>query len=117
MFEAFSDASRKAVIRAQEEAKIQQHTVIGREHLALGILLTAPDTLQHHGSNRRTLEGAAWVKYKRVGARPTGHLPLGTGIREVFEVARVVALIMGSPFVEPEHLAAGIAATSTLEHT
>lgn len=114
MFESLSDASRKAILRAQEEAKIQQHTVIGREHLSSGILLTAPNVLEDLGSHRKTLEWAAWVRYKRADSKPTGTLPFGEGIREAFDVARAVALLMGSPLVEPEHLAAGLAATSMM---
>lgn len=112
MFESFSDASRRAVVRAQAEAKAQKHMVIGREHLALGILLTSPETLDVLGSSRDRLEWAAWVKFKRVDSIPTGALPFIPEIGAVFDVARIVAGATGSPFIEPAHLAAGLAATS-----
>jgi ATP-dependent Clp protease ATP-binding subunit ClpA len=37
MFERFSDRARKAVVRAQEEAKTRDQDYVGSEHLLLGL--------------------------------------------------------------------------------
>ncbi|MEV0285120.1 MULTISPECIES: Clp protease N-terminal domain-containing protein [unclassified Kribbella] len=38
MFELFTDSARRAVVLAQEEARMLSHTFIGTEHLLLGII-------------------------------------------------------------------------------
>ena len=38
MFERFSDAARRVVVGAQEEARTLDHNYIGTEHLLLGIM-------------------------------------------------------------------------------
>ena len=38
MFERFSDRARRAVVRAQEEARLLNHDYIGTEHMLLGLL-------------------------------------------------------------------------------
>lgn len=109
MFEHFSDASRQIVVRAQEEAKRLRHTTIGREHLILGILHIAPDVLSAFGSTREQAEAAANATHEVVDRTPTGHMPFDEGIRDIFGAANHVSAVMRAPFIEPHHLAAGIA--------
>lgn len=116
MFEHFSDASRTVVVRAQDEAKLLLHGVIGRTHLTLGILRTAPAVLEDLGGSRDKAQGAAFVEHSWHG-RSTGHLPFAANVREVFNTARVIAAVLGSPLIEPEHLAAALAVTSRADHS
>lgn len=109
MFERFGFASRAVVVRAHEEAKRLRHTTIGPEHLTLGILDTEPAVLATFGATREQVEGAANSTHTAVDGIPTGHLPFDVGIREIFSAANLLAAVTGSPYVDPRHIAAGIA--------
>ena len=52
MFERFTDQSRKAVVLAQQEARLLGHTYLGTEHLLAGLLG------EEHGAAARALASA-----------------------------------------------------------
>jgi hypothetical protein len=45
MFERFTDRTRRAVVLAQEDARLLNHNYIGTEHLLLGLLREEHDTV------------------------------------------------------------------------
>lgn len=109
MFESFSTASRAVVVRAQEEAKALRHVTIGPEHLTLGILEVEPAVLAALGTSREQAEAAANTTHEVVDGTPTGTLTFDEGIRDIFAVAHHLAAATRSPYIEPQHIAAGIA--------
>jgi len=112
MFERFSDASRRVVVRSQEEARELRHNYIGAEHILLGLL--------HVGEGRGvamlaerglTLETArkAVIDHVQMGREPiTGHIPFTPRAKRVLEKSLKWALQLSSRPINPDHLLLGI---------
>ena len=112
MFERFTDAARRVVVSAQEEARSLKHNYIGTEHVLLG-LLAEPD-----GAAARALAGAGVtpenardqiVKIVNVGdTEPHGHIPFTPRAKKVLELSLREALHLRHHDIGSEHILLGI---------
>ena len=112
MFERFTDAARRVVVLAQEEARMLNHNYIGTEHILLGLI--------HEGEGvaARALE-ALDISLEAVrrnveaivgegrGA-PAGHIPFTPRAKKVLELALREALQLGHNYIGTEHILLGL---------
>ena len=108
MFHRFTDAARRVVVLAQEEARRLDHNFIGTEHLLLGVLR------EGEGVGARAL---AWLNVSLDAARtqiesmvgrgteaPTGNIPFTPRAKKVLEQSLKESHHLGSDFIGTEHL-------------
>jgi ATP-dependent Clp protease ATP-binding subunit ClpA len=112
VFERFTDAARRAVVLAQEEARLLNHNYIGTEHVLLGMLRDSEGiAAQVLESAEVALEAARTRVEAIVGqgsSSPSGHIPFTPRAKKVLENALREALQLGDNFIAPEHLLLGI---------
>jgi ATP-dependent Clp protease ATP-binding subunit ClpC len=108
VFERFTDRARKAVVLAQEEARMLGHNWIGTEHLLLGLI--------HEGGGvaARALDrmGISLEEVRReitgmVGpgrGAPAGHIPFTPRGKKVMELSLREAIGLGHNYIGTEHL-------------
>lgn len=107
-FTRFTDRAKRAVVKAQEEARLLNHNYIGTEHILLGLLSIG--------------EGLAWKVLSRlevsvdvvreriremvgVGSEtPTGHIPFTPRSKKVLELALREALSLSHNYIGTEHV-------------
>lgn len=111
-FERFTEAAKRVLTLAQEEAERSHHSYIGTEHILLGLLrerdTVASVALDHINVNiadvRRTIDAILGT-------------PEGTAIQQIIPTSRVKTIIeisftearrMGDDFVGTEHLLLGL---------
>lgn len=112
MFERFTDTSRRAVVVAQEEARLLNHTYIGTEHILLSLIRTSEErdtvispVLRKSGLNQSHI----LPRIQRVGdSAPSGHLPFTPRSKRIFELALREALQLGHNYIGHEHLLLGL---------
>jgi ATP-dependent Clp protease ATP-binding subunit ClpC len=112
MFERFSDAARRVIVLAQEEARRLNHHYIGTEHILLGLLRddesVATRALQALGI---TLEAVRQQVEEIVGRgkkMPSGHIPFTPRAKKVLELSLREALHLGHNYIGPEHILLGL---------
>lgn len=113
MFERFTDQARRAVVLAQEEARLLDHHFIGTEHLLLGLL-------RDEGCAASGLLGLFGVPCDQVRERvkeiigpgqkgsPSGQIPFTPRAKKVLEMALREALQLGDQYIGSEHLLLGL---------
>lgn len=108
MFEYFNEKAIKAVMFAQEEARRTGHSVVGTEHLLLGLIGEATATaalilkelkVTLHES-RRVIEG---MTGRGTGYSPV-NIPFTPKAKKIFEQAFQEARQLGEQAIAPEHL-------------
>jgi len=108
MFERFTDRAKKAVVKAQEEARLLNHNFIGTEHLVLGLLAIGEGVAwQALSAKGVTLEATREEIARMVGKgaeTPEGHIPFTPRSTKVLELALRVALHLGHNYVGTEHI-------------
>lgn len=112
MFERLTDRARRAVVLAQEEARMLQHNYIGTEHFLLGLI--------HEGQGvaaKVLADLSVDVEKVRNDVReiigmgqqaPSGHIPFTPRAKKILELALREALQLGHNYVGTEHLLLGI---------
>ncbi|HEY0933919.1 MAG TPA: Clp protease N-terminal domain-containing protein [Trebonia sp.] len=112
MFERFSAGSRRVVILAQEEARMQRHQHVGSEHLLLGLIHEeAGVAAALLGAAGVTLEAArtAVTEIAGPGDKPrAGHLPFTPRSKTILELSLREALELRQNYIRPEHLLLGL---------
>ena len=114
MFERFSDRARRAVVRAQEEARLLSHDYIGTEHILLGLLAErAGVAARALDSLNVTLEAAREQVREIVGEGSQeqgqrGHIPFTPRAKKVLELSLREALNLRSEIIGTEHLLLGL---------
>jgi len=108
--ERFADDARRAVIVARDLAKELGHSVVGTEHLLVGVLADDawPSTRAFEGSG---LTGRA-IRRKVERSRPRGktsipegtHVPFSAGAKMILALAMREALQMGMNRIGPGHI-------------
>lgn len=109
MFERFTDRSRRVIVISQEQSRDMRHTVIGTEHVLLGILQEdeslAAQVLKDLGV---TLERAQKIVLEVTGGEgkvpPAAHIPFTPRTKKVLELGLREALQLGHNYVAPEHI-------------
>jgi ATP-dependent Clp protease ATP-binding subunit ClpC len=112
MFERFTNAARRVVVQAQEEARKLQHNYIGTEHLLLG-LLTQPDELAARalGGLGISLDGTRQEVRDVVGVgknAPAGHIPFTPRAKKTLELSLREALQLRHEYIGTEHILLGL---------
>src|SRR5258706_14109824 len=112
MFERFTDRARRAVVLAQEEARMLSHGYIGTEHLLLGLVHegegVAARALETMGVS---LETARQQVRSIVGKRrdaESGHIPFTPRAKRVLELSLREANQLGHDYIGTEHLLLGL---------
>jgi ATP-dependent Clp protease ATP-binding subunit ClpC len=112
MFERFTEQSRRAVVLAQEEARLLNHNYIGADHLLLGLI--------HEGQGPAALALAAAgvtldaareqvVAVSGRGQEPrTGHIPFTPAVKKSLELSLAEATAAESYHIGTGHLLLGL---------
>ncbi|MCA2708883.1 MAG: ATP-dependent Clp protease ATP-binding subunit [Microcystis sp. M015S2] len=114
MFEYFNQKAIKAVMFAQEEARRTGHSVVGTEHLLLGLIgeatataaLILKDLKVTLHESRRLIEG---MTGRGTGYSPV-NIPFTPKAKKMFEQAFQEARQLGEQAIAPEHLLLAITA-------
>jgi ATP-dependent Clp protease ATP-binding subunit ClpC len=112
MFERFTDRARRVLVLAQEEARLQNHSYMGTEHILLG-LVHEEEGIAAHALRRCgiTIEAARRAVAETVGAAagPAGGSPPFTPrAKKVLELALREALQLGHSYIGTEHILLGL---------
>jgi ATP-dependent Clp protease ATP-binding subunit ClpC len=112
VFERFTDRARRAVVLAQEEARMLNHDYIGTEHLLLG-LASERDGVAGKAlmSLDISIEAIRRQVEEIVGqgrAAPTGHIPFTPRSKKVLELSLREALQLGHNYIGTEHILLGL---------
>ena len=116
MFERFSDRARRAIVHAQEEARLLNHDYIGTEHILLGLLAErAGVAARALDSLNVTLEAAREQVREIVGQGSQeqgqrGHIPFTPRAKKVLELSLRESLSLRSEIIGTEHLLLGLIA-------
>jgi ATP-dependent Clp protease ATP-binding subunit ClpA len=112
MFERFTERSRRAIVMAQEEARLLNHNYIGTEHILLGLLAEDEGSAaQSLASLNVTLEAAREQVREMIGEgpqAPSGHIPFTPRAKTVLELSLRCALNLHSEVIGTEHLLLGL---------
>jgi hypothetical protein len=112
MFTRFTPQARRAVVLAQEEARLLHHGHLGTEHLLLGLLAEGEGLgAQALHSAGITLEATRARIEEIVGAgekTPRTHIPFTPRAKEVLGLALRQALELGHNYIGTEHLLLGL---------
>jgi ATP-dependent Clp protease ATP-binding subunit ClpC len=113
MFERFTERARRAVVRAQVEARELRHNYIGTEHLLLGILHDE-DGLAVHVLQSLDVDPAVLASDvietvgRGKGELPiSGHIPFTPPAKKSMELALREALQLKHDYIGTEHLLLG----------
>ncbi len=109
MFERFSPAARRAIVMAQEEARLLQHNYIGTEHLLLGLIAGDPGglparVLQGTGLSLDQARSEVIAIVGRGKKTPSGHIPFTPRAKKTLELALRESLQLGHDYIGPEHM-------------
>jgi ATP-dependent Clp protease ATP-binding subunit ClpA len=113
VFERFTEPARRAVVLAQEEARLLQHNYIGTEHILLGLICLgdgiAAQALSGFGL---TLDVARQRVREEIGtgqqAPPSGHIPFTPRSKKILELSLREALSLGHADIGTEHILLGL---------
>jgi ATP-dependent Clp protease ATP-binding subunit ClpC len=112
MFERFTTESRRAIVMAQEEARLLNHNYIGTEHILLGLLAEDEgDAARALASLNVTLQAAREQVREIIGEGPQeaqGHIPFTPRAKKVLELSLREALSLHSEVIGTEHLLLGL---------
>jgi ATP-dependent Clp protease ATP-binding subunit ClpC len=122
MFERFTDRTRRAVVLAQEEARLLGHGYIGTEHILLGLLheregiaAKALDSLEIglEAAREQTVQILSEAKGKGRGKRngpqaAGGHIPFTPRAKKVLELSLREALQLSHKYIGTEHILLGL---------
>ena len=113
MFEKFTDSARRAVVLAQEEARLLGHDYIGTEHMFLALVHTdsrsgpesvAGEALASVGASTETLRQRVLAAVGEGWSTSEGHIPFTPGAKRVFEVALDISRRKGDQHISTAHL-------------
>ena len=112
MYEEFTDRARRAVVQAQEEARMLSHNHIGTEHILLGLIHedgVAGKTLESLGISldavRQQIEEIIGRGQQQA---PSGHIPFTPRAKKVLELALREALQLDHKYIGTEHILLGL---------
>jgi Clp amino terminal domain, pathogenicity island component len=108
MFERFTNRARRAVVLAQEEARLLNHDYIGTEHLLLGLIHegegVAAQALESLGISLEAVRNRVEEAIGRGQEPPAGHLPFSPRAKRVTELALREARQLRCHSIGTEHI-------------
>ena len=112
MFERFTEQARRAVVRAQEEARGFDHNYIGTEHLLVGLRCEEPGaaarTLESAGITVDAVRGKVETLVGRGQEPPAAHIPFTPQAKKCLELALREAMKLGHNHISTGHLLLGV---------
>ncbi len=112
MFERFTEAARRAVVLAQEEARLLKHNYIGTEHLLLGLIHegegVAARALEGLGVSLEMIRHEVEAVVKPGKDKPSGHIPFTPRAKKIMELSLREALQLNHNYIGTEHLLLGL---------
>jgi ATP-dependent Clp protease ATP-binding subunit ClpC len=112
VFERFTDGARRAIVLAQEEARLLNHNYIGTEHILLGLLHEeqgiAAVALTTAGVTREAVRDQVAQIIGRGDSSPSGHIPFTPRAKKVLELGLREALELGHGYIGTEHILLGL---------
>jgi ATP-dependent Clp protease ATP-binding subunit ClpA len=112
MFERFTDRARRAVVLAQNEARLLNHNFIGTEHLLLGLVAegdgVAARALESLGISLAAVRQQVEEVVGQGQQVPSGHIPFTPRAKKVLELAQREARAMGHDYIGTEHILLGL---------
>jgi ATP-dependent Clp protease ATP-binding subunit ClpA len=112
MFERFTDRARRAVVLAQEEARLLGHDRLGTEHLLLGLVHegegVAARALAVLGISLQAARAQVEEIIGQGRAAPTGRLPFTPPAKQTLELSLREARALGHNYIGTEHLLLGL---------
>ena len=112
MFERFTDAARRVVVLAQEEARRLKHNYIGSEHILLGLIGegdgVGAKALESIGISLEAVRQQVEEIIGQGEHAPSGHIPFTRRAKKVLELSLHEALQLGRDYVGTEHILLGL---------
>jgi ATP-dependent Clp protease ATP-binding subunit ClpA len=112
MFERFTNQSRRAVVLAQEEARMLNHNYIGTEHILLGLLHEGQGAAARALTAMDVTLGAAREQVVAIIGRgevePSGHIPFTPRAKKSLELSLREALQLGDGYIGTGHVLLGL---------
>ncbi len=112
VFERFTDRARRAVVLAQEEARLLNHNYIGTEHILLGLLRELDGVAAQALVSLGVSYDAARLKVTAMIApgdvEPSGHIPFTPRSKKVLELSLREAVSLGHNYIGTEHILLGL---------
>jgi ATP-dependent Clp protease ATP-binding subunit ClpC len=112
VFERFTDRARRAVVLAQEEARLLNHNYVGTEHLLLGLIHegegVAAMALESLGISLQAVRREVEEIIGQGQSAPTGHIPFTPRAKKVLELSLREVMQLGHNYVGTEHILLGL---------
>ena len=112
MYERFTDRARRAVVQAQEEARMLSHNYIGTEHILLGLIHErdgmAARALESLGISLDVVRQQVEELIGRGQQAPPEHIPFTPRSKKVLELSLREALQLGHDYIGTEHILLGL---------
>jgi Clp amino terminal domain, pathogenicity island component len=112
MFERFTNRARRAVVLAQEEARLLNHNYIGTEHLLLGLIHEGEGVAAQALESLDISLAAVRAEVEEIIGKgkhaPTGHLPFSPRAKKVLELSLRESRQLRCGYIGTEHLLLGM---------
>ena len=114
MFERFTDRARSALVLAQEEARLLNHSFIGTEHILLGLIHEGDGVgavaLESSGITLQAVREKVEETIDMAGTTPSGSppWPFTPRAKKVLELSLREALQLGHSYIGTEHILLGL---------
>ena len=112
MFEHFTDRARRALLLAQEEARLLNHNFIGTEHMLVGLIHegegVAAKALGSLGISLEAVRGKVEQRRGPAGLSTAPSAPFTPRAKKVLDLALREALQLGHNHIGTEHLLLGL---------
>ena len=112
MFERYTDRARRAVVLAQDEARMLDHNWVGTEHLLLGLIGegdgVAAKALESLGISLAAVRQQTEEIIGRGQQVPSGKLPFTPRAKKVLELASRESHALGHSYIGTEHILLGL---------
>jgi ATP-dependent Clp protease ATP-binding subunit ClpC len=113
MFERFTDRARRAVVLAQEQARMLHHDYIGTEHILLGLIQegggVAAKALESLGVSLEAVRQQVEELVGRGQAEPSErNIPFTPEAKQVLKLALGEAMALGHHYIGTEHILLGL---------
>jgi len=113
MFERFTDRARRAMVLAQEEARLLDHDRIGTEHLLLGLahkdMGVAAKALESLGISLDAVRERVVAITGTGQQTPSGHIPFTQRAKKALELSLRESRELGHHYIGTEHILLGLA--------
>ena len=112
MFERYTDRARRALVLAQEEARLLNHNFIGTEHILVGLIHggegVAAKALGSLGISLEAVREKVAERRAPAGSSTTASAPFTPRAKKVLELSLREALQLGHNYIGTEHMLLGL---------